>query len=342
MIFNRGNRIIKADFNVAGAKIENVKSFIYLGFTIWAKDCSFKIAMDDLSIKANRAIFALKNKIKLSKLPIKLAIKLFRSQIVPILLYGSEVWGPYMNFDYATWEKTVTERVQTQFLKRVLGCNFQTSNYMTWSDTGCRPLITLIIKRYISYFKCVKERRSSLCYDAFVFEAENSESPNFCKFVENFSLDVENLTLKSKEEVHKICAYSYDRFWKTAISQSEKAFSFNKFKTNIAFESHLNLQLSVKHKIAISRFRLSNHSLMIEKGRHHKPNKIARNERKCYFCENEVENEEHFMIKCPLYTPQRKLFENVCNKTYPLYKNLTGEQKFIFVMSNENEKLSEL
>ena len=37
MIFNRGNKIIKADFNVGGAKIENVKTFTYLGFTISAK-----------------------------------------------------------------------------------------------------------------------------------------------------------------------------------------------------------------------------------------------------------------------------------------------------------------
>ena len=85
MVFNRGNKIIKADFNVDGTKIENVKTFRYLGFTI-------------------SAIFALKNKVKLSRLPVKLAIKIFKSQIVPILLYGSEMWGPYMNFDYSKWE----------------------------------------------------------------------------------------------------------------------------------------------------------------------------------------------------------------------------------------------
>ena len=100
--------------------------------------------MDDLSVKANRAIFALKNKVKLSRLPVKLAIKIFKSQIVPILLYGSEMWGPYMNFDYTKWETTVTERVQTQFLKRLLGCNIQTSNNMARAGTGCRPLITMI------------------------------------------------------------------------------------------------------------------------------------------------------------------------------------------------------
>ena len=86
MIFNRGNKIIKADFNVDGAKIENVKTFTYLGFTISVKNCPFQSVMDDLSVKANRAIFALKNKVKLSRLSVKLAIKMFKSQIVPILL----------------------------------------------------------------------------------------------------------------------------------------------------------------------------------------------------------------------------------------------------------------
>ena len=254
-------------------------------------------------------------------------------------MYGSEVWGPYMNFDYSTWDKTVTERVQTQFLKRILGCNFQTSNNMARADTGCRPLVTNIIKRFISYFKSVQNRKSNLCYDAFVFETENSVSPNFSKFAENFNLDIKNLTSISEEKVHKICVGSYDRFWKTTISESGKACSFNKFKTNIALEPYLDLHINLKYKIAISRFRLCNHTLMIEKGRHHKPNKIDKKERICYFCKNKIENEEHFMIECPLYTPLRRVFENICNDTYPRYKNLTGEQKFIFLMSNENEKI---
>ena len=54
----------------------------------------------DLSIRANCAIFALNNKYKISKLPKNLAIELFNSLIAPILLYGSEVWGPYLDNDY--------------------------------------------------------------------------------------------------------------------------------------------------------------------------------------------------------------------------------------------------
>ena len=38
-------------------------------------------------------------------------------------------------------------------------------------------------------------------------------------------------------------------------------------------------------------------ALLIEKGEHLK---IDNNERKCIFCENEIENEEDFLIICPV------------------------------------------
>ena len=338
MVFNRGNKLIKSNFNIEGTPIENVKTFTYLGFTISAKNCQFQSTIDDLNIKANRAIFALKSKIKFSQLPPKLAIKIFNSQIVPILLYGSEVWGPYMDYNFNTWDTTKIERVHTQFLKRILGCNIQTSNNMIRADTGSRPLITRLIKRFIMYVKTVQQRTSSLCYDALSFEMKNSENPNFIKFSEKFNLNIEDMVSNPKAKLTEICHNTYDRFWKHIISESPKAISFNKYKTNIILESHLVQKINVKHKIALSRFRLSNHSLMIEKGRHMKP-KIERNQRWCFVCKNEIEDGEHVLIICPLYNPQRKFLEKACLENCNRYMHLNKEQKFIYIMSNENEEI---
>ena len=145
--YSTGETILLKHLSVAGSAIENVKTFKYLGFTISAKNCSFKNTIDDLCVKANRALFAIKTKAKLSKLPLKLSLKIFNSQIVPILLYGSEVlWGPFMDYNFETWDNIKTERLHTQFLKQALGCNYQTSNNMIRGDTGCRPLITQLIK----------------------------------------------------------------------------------------------------------------------------------------------------------------------------------------------------
>ena len=82
MIFNRGNELINNDLRYKSAVLENVKRIKYLGFSISPKKCNFSPTIDDLSIRANRAIFALNNKI--SKLPKKLAIKLFNSLIAHI------------------------------------------------------------------------------------------------------------------------------------------------------------------------------------------------------------------------------------------------------------------
>ena len=81
-----------------------------------------------------------------------------------------------------------------------------------------------------------------------------------------FNLDILELMQKSKQELNKICAGNYNRFWRAKISISTKAASFNKFKNDIALEKHLHVNFNLKHKIALSRFRLSNHPLMIEKG----------------------------------------------------------------------------
>ena len=303
MIFNRGNKLINTNFNVGGTPIENVKDFSYLGFKISAKNCNFNTTIEDLSIKANRAIFAIQNKAKFSKIPTEIALKIFNAQIVPILLYGSEVWGPYTNFDFHSWDKAKIEQIQTQFLKRTLGCGVATTNIMIRAKTGIRPLLNQIIKRYISYLQSLRKNTSSLAYSALTYETENHDPDNnndtFFNFLEKFNLDP-NLVNESKSKIKKTCNDAYDRIWKNEINNpNSKAISYCKYKTTISLEPYLSLNFNRKNRIAISRFRLSNHSLMIEKGRHVKPIKITRNERFCNFCTNEVEDEKHFLMLCP-------------------------------------------
>ena len=66
----------------------------------------------------------------------------------------------------------------------------------------------MMIKRYIFLIlKVCKKEKSNLCYDAFIFETENSE---ILISAENFSLNIKSFTLKS-EEVHKISICNHDR-----------------------------------------------------------------------------------------------------------------------------------
>ena len=53
----------------------------------------------------------------------------------------------------------------------------------------------------------------------------------------------------------------------------------------------------------MTKFRLSNHSLMIEIGRH---KEIPKERRFCPFCPNSVETEIHFLLLCPVYDLLRR------------------------------------
>ena len=148
-------------------------------------------------------------------MPIKLSLKIFSSQITPILLYGSEVWAPYMDHNFETWDKSKIEMVYTQFLKQILGCGFQTSNNMVRAETGCRPLITLVMKRHLLYLKSLQMRTTHLCYDALIFEEENAESPNFHKFNENFNLSQAELDENDIEKISGTCRGKFDNLGRT-------------------------------------------------------------------------------------------------------------------------------
>ena len=83
----------------------------------------------------------------------------------------------------------------------------------------------------------------------------------------------------------------------------------------------------------LTRFRISNHRLLIEESRHRG---IDPTDRTCKFCDmNCVENEIHFLLVCPLYHNLRVKYTLIPEHLgfYQSYNN------FIKIMLSENEKV---
>ena len=83
----------------------------------------------------------------------------------------------------------------------------------------------------------------------------------------------------------------------------------------------------------LTRFRISNHQLLIEEGTHRGIDPI---DRRCKFCDtNCVENEIHFLLVCPLYHNLRLKYILILEHLgfYQPYSN------FIKIMSSENKKV---
>ena len=74
----------------------------------------------------------------------------------------------------------------------------------------------------------------------------------------------------------------------------------------VELEVYLVDMTSRRHKVTYTKFRLSDHSLMIEEGRRKRP-KIPRDERIGPICSGEIENYIHFLIKYTSKTTERNL-----------------------------------
>ena len=112
----------KDTFVIGKNNLDNVYEFTYLGIKIDATG-SLKSSIDELTTKANKAKYALNNIAKLKRIPIKEALRLFDSCILPILSYGSEIWVINQTLDCDKWDTTQTEKSHLNFLKHILGVN---------------------------------------------------------------------------------------------------------------------------------------------------------------------------------------------------------------------------
>ena len=109
-------------------------------------------------------------------------------QIQPILLYGAEVWGPYVFTDLSNCEKSETEEVHTQFLERILGCDIRTSNIMTRTELGRRPVTcNIIMEPSPHYIKKIKLNIESLATQALGCENRNNDDNNIFQLVRKFT-----------------------------------------------------------------------------------------------------------------------------------------------------------
>ena len=285
--------------------IENVKEFKYLSITINRKG-SFTPTLEDLSCKGSRALYAIASKIHLKDTPIKTMIKIFDSCIAPTLLYGSEVWAPYITHDYTKWESTPIERIHTQYLKRLLGVNRSTTNIPVRGETGRNPLLASTLARNINYIKYLNNKcNSTLVKQALDYETSKKDNRQTILSLVQIHENTLTLQIANNEDIWAISKYKlskavYEEFnslWQGQIPLYTKAATYKLFKDRIKFENYLTTIKNRKQRVTFTKLRLSDHNLLIEEGRRRRP-RIPREQTLCPLCSQEVENEIHFLITC--------------------------------------------
>ena len=132
-----------------------------------------------------------------------------------------------------------------------------------------------------------------------------------------------------------------DQFHQNAFEkiteESSKLRNYSTYKEKIGLEPYLNHIKNPAVRTEISKFRLSNHKLMIEIGRH---KKIPKHLRFCQFCPNEVETEKNFLLHCSTYKEIRKKMITDAGLKNPCFRQYWENQKFQYLLSNVEKHTS--
>ena len=148
MIFKSENRPESVDIFIDNCKLKNISKFTYLGITLSANS-KFYQAQKALTEQAMKALFSLNTVFEKVSLHVSEKVKLFDAMVVPILNYGSEIWGFHSAPDI--------ERVHTQFLKQLLCVRPQTCNDAVYGQLGRVPMSVIRKVCIVKYwFKIMK------------------------------------------------------------------------------------------------------------------------------------------------------------------------------------------
>ena len=273
MVFRNGG-ILKRNEKVyfKGERLEYVNSYKYLGLTM-SPTLHWNVAIKTLRKQAEKAVLCIKllgN--QCGHLPLNVAFKLFDSKVLPILCYGSEIWGSHIWSDI--------EIVQNQFCKYVLGLGPRSVNVAALAECGRKPLyvhyMTKCIKYWLKLLSMEPGRYPKECYKMLLnFDSVGRKtwatdikyilySNGFGDAWQNQGVWNDKLFIKLFEQ--RITDIAHQGMY-AEIGNTSKLHTYSLFKLSLTTEKYLDVINWKRHVKALARFRCSNHNLAIERQR---------------------------------------------------------------------------
>ena len=225
----------------------------------------------------------------------------FDTYVSSVLGYASEVWGFHRAID--------VEKVHTSFCKNILGVAKSTYHDLVYYELGRLPMHVVRKLKILKYWTKIRSTNNCIlkaCYEQKV--QDNDEWTVNIKleldnlglgYLWNSSLDRKIMYMLIESKFHEI----HTQELLCNIQNSSKGYLYQHLVDNSGMQFYLRKPIENKYKKSISRIRMSSHKLNIESGRY---NNIARVNRVCTLCNHrDVEDEFHFILKCPFYADLR-------------------------------------
>ena len=291
------------NFYLGDQPIDITSTYHYLGVTFSATG-SFLQARKHISQQAQKATYLLFAKAHNADLPADLTLKLFDHTVLPILTYGSEIFG-FENLD-------IIEKVHNEFLRKLLKVRKSTPLYMIHGELGHYPVHVIIKSRMIQFWSKLFVNRNKISFKIYNYMLIQ-QSIKFKWVTEIKSiLDSVGLSyiwqqnapvpLNLHKLVKQILTDQYTQQWNTLVNSSNKGKLYHIYKESIEFEPYLKF-LPLTDALSLFKFRTANHKLPIETGRW---DGTLIEHRKCSLCQrDEIGTERHYLLSCDHFNDTR-------------------------------------
>ena len=314
MVFRNGG-IIKKNEKVYfdGRLIDNCTYYKYLG-VVMSTRLSWSPAQKTLSQQAGKALNVIKKLNYNCNFSFVCGNELFDKCVLPVLTYGAEVWGTSVH--------SSIEQVLCKFCRHQLGVGSKAPTPAVLGECGRNSLYVQCYLKCVKYWlKLISSEEGTLlrsCYEMLVVYC-NAGRSNWATDIKNmfYSLgygyvwenqSVENPAIFIREFRMRLLDCDLQK-WSQDLSNMPKLRTYQLFKSILEPEPYLLLYIPRKIRSSLAKFRLSNHTLEIEVGRH---NNIPSDQRFCKLCvtlnQYIIEDEYHVLLSCPFYTELRSIY----------------------------------
>ena len=307
MIFNKTGRLMRRPFFLNGVKLEMVREYKYLGFVITPSG-EINTGLHDLRDRGYKAFMKIKNDLGLSfNHDIKIFLHLIDSLVKPILLYASDFWGCLK-----LPKNNPVENLHMMICKQILGVQKQTTNVGVLLEIGRIPLSIWAAKFSVKNWERIRLGEGNEILLNIYKEGDHCWDLSIKSLLETngmLNFHVDNPIAEYPFVFKKLYQRLYDNFHESSFGaireNSSKLRTYALFKTEPGIEKYLIEIKNVSVRQKVTKFRLSNHRLAIETGRH---DGLPPDRRFCHFCPGQVEDEAHFLFKCPVLRHLREIY----------------------------------
>jgi hypothetical protein len=304
VVFRNGGKI-RGDENwyYGGHEMQVVNEINYLEMLLYYTG-KFRKTQMHAAEQGRKALFALSNKLKNHSFNVETQCSVFDTYVASILCYGSEIWGFHKAPD--------VEKVHSRFCKNVLKVKKSTCNDLLYCELGRLPLAVIRKLKIIKYW--MKLRQTDNCILKECLKQMLLDNDDWIVNIKNVLYTMGLGFIWENEHIDK-CMYTiveqrirdtHKQEIMSRISSISRGEIYQHLIDNFCLQYYLTKHINPVYKMYITRFRLSSHNLNIEQGRYVN---VIRERRLCTMCNcNDVEDEFHFIFKCPLYDDLRKTY----------------------------------